>query len=88
MSRELGFLGLEGLDKRPWIGVVTDGFAWHAWRYAHEPRSVGREIFTGFKPNSPIALASTTEVAACDKTGPSLDQSVRNAASVSRIESV
>lgn len=52
MSRELGFLDLEGLDKRPWIGVVTDGCAWHAWRYAHEPGSVGREIFTGFKPTT------------------------------------
>ena len=49
-NKELGFLDLEGLNSRPWIGVVTDGRIWHAWRYAHEPGSVGQEIFRAFRP--------------------------------------
>ena len=50
MDRELGFLDLEGLNERPWIGIVTDGRVWHTWRYAHEPGSIGQEIFRDFRP--------------------------------------
>ena len=52
LDRELGFLDLEGLSKRPWIGLVTDGRVWHAWRYAHEAGSVGQEIFRDFRPTT------------------------------------
>ena len=51
-NRELGFLDLEGLDTRPWIGIVTDGRIWHAWRYAHESGSIGQEIFRDFRPTA------------------------------------
>lgn len=26
----------ENRSRHPWIGIVTDGRAWHAWRYPHE----------------------------------------------------
>ena len=57
-NRELGFLDLEGLDKRPWIGIVTDGVIWHAWRYAHEPGSIGQEIFRDFRPTTEGELSA------------------------------
>ena len=57
-NRELGFLDLEGLDKRPWIGIVTDGRIWHAWRYAHEPGSIGQEIFRDFRPTTEGELSA------------------------------
>ena len=50
LQRELGFLDLEGQNNRPWIGIVTDGRVWHAWRYAHEPGSIGHQIFHDFRP--------------------------------------
>ena len=52
LQRELGFLDLEGQNNRPWIGIVTDGRVWHAWRYAHEPGSIGHEIFHDFRPTT------------------------------------
>ena len=55
-NRELGYLDLEGLDKRPWIGIVTDGRVWHAWRYAHEPGAVGQKIFRAFRPTTESEL--------------------------------
>ena len=60
-NRELGFLDLEGLDKRAWIGIVTDGRIWHAWRYAHEPGAIGQEIFRDFRPTTEGELSGKLE---------------------------
>ena len=40
----------EGERSRTWVGILTDGRVWHAWRYAHEEGSVGETIFTGLRP--------------------------------------
>ena len=56
IQKELELLDLEGLNKRSWIGIVTDGHVWHAWRYAHQSGSIGQQIFSGFRPNSPKQL--------------------------------
>ena len=74
MDRELGFLDLEGQNTRPWIGIVTDGRVWHTWRYAHEPGSIGQEIFRDFKPTTVGELVAWLEATAKRKTtGQALD---------------
>ena len=43
---------------RPWVGILTDGITWHAWRYPHEAGAVGKKIFSPFRPNDEVHLIS------------------------------
>ena len=55
IEREFGIPDLFDTEKernRPWIGVLTDGRNWHAWRYSHQPGAVGIPVFEGFRPSS------------------------------------
>ncbi len=47
---------------RSWIGIVTDGRVWHAWRYAHEEGSVGETIFTHLRPTNGEELLTRVEM--------------------------
>ncbi len=38
--------------RRPWVGVLTDGRNWHAWRYKHQPGAVGIPVFKDFRPTN------------------------------------
>lgn len=52
ITDELGQLDSTGRADRAWIGIVTDGKVWHAWRYPHQRGSVGTSIFSDWRPKS------------------------------------
>ena len=56
IATELGYLDLEGQGDRPWVGILTDGHVWHAWRYAHEVSSARQAVFTNFRPANAAEL--------------------------------
>ena len=58
IESELDLLPLAdpGDRDRPWLGVLTDGRVWHAWRYAHQPGPVGVPVFASFRPTGPSDL--------------------------------
>ena len=41
---------------RPWLGVLTDGRVWHAWRYAHRRGPVRVPVFESYRPTGPSDL--------------------------------
>jgi len=45
-------------DDPTWIGILTDGRVWHAWRYPHQEGAIGRDIFMDFRPSDPGQLLS------------------------------
>ena len=53
---ELQSFDFDGESKRPWIGILTDGKLWHAWRYPHEHKAAGTPIRTAYIPSTPTAL--------------------------------
>ena len=42
------------MGDQPWIGVVTDGRVWHAWRYPHQPGAVGQDVIRDWSPEDSI----------------------------------
>lgn len=36
---------------RQWVGILTDGKIWHAWRYEHKSGAEPRGIISPFRPN-------------------------------------
>lgn len=44
------------LGDQPWVGVVTDGRVWHAWRYAHQAGAVGHTVIRDWAPNTSSTL--------------------------------
>ena len=36
----------------PWIGILTDGKVWHAWRYPHEEIAVGVAVLKDWRPET------------------------------------
>ena len=56
ITTELGYLDLENQGDRPWLGILTDGCVWHAWRYAHEANATRQELFTDFRPSNATEL--------------------------------
>ncbi len=58
IAAELGQVAFQGEAERSraWVGLVTDGRVWHAWRYAHEEGSLGETIFRGLRPHAAAEL--------------------------------
>ena len=54
------------LGDQPWIGVVTDGRVWHAWRYPHQRGAVGQEVIRDWHPRTPSALVEWLQSALLD----------------------
>lgn len=54
------------LGDQPWIGVVTDGRVWHAWRYPHQPGAVGQDVIRDWHPRTPSALVQWLQSALLD----------------------
>ena len=54
---ELSLLDFEVYKNRPWLGIVTDGRVWHAWRFPHHHDPYPEEIFTHFHPATGQELA-------------------------------
>ena len=52
---ELSSSGSEEKDERPWLGVLTDGAIWHAWRYPHQSNTVGVQVGTAFRTSDNFA---------------------------------
>ena len=48
-------LNLHDAPVRPWIGVVTDGHIWHAWRYPHDGGDTA-EVECNFVADQPSSL--------------------------------
>lgn len=51
-SHFLNRFDLEDLGDRSWLGIVTDGRIWHAWRWPHRSGAAAEEVCSDFKTNS------------------------------------
>ena len=56
IERELS--DLPYLEASPWIGVVTDGWTWHVWRYGHEHGAVGQRVGSPWRPQTAEGLSN------------------------------
>ena len=52
MGDELGRLPLDEQPDLPWMGFVTDGRVWHAWRFAHTHEATAELVLDGFRPQT------------------------------------
>ena len=52
LRNEKGMFAFEEHGDRPWVGILTDGFVWHAWLYDHDREARAQHLLDGFVPNS------------------------------------
>jgi len=57
-SFELSLLVRDLDSDMPWVGILTDGQVWHAWKWQNEEGAGATEIFAGLVPGSPEDLTA------------------------------
>ena len=51
LRRDKEMFAFEEDSDRHWVGILTDGWVWHAWLYDHEREARVRQILDGFVPS-------------------------------------